>query len=58
MPGYYAYIMGDDGHVQDRVNVVCNDDREAKRLAMQLVDGHAVELWLEARKIAEFRPKE
>jgi|tagenome__1003787_1003787.scaffolds.fasta_scaffold20964537_5 hypothetical protein len=58
VPGYYAYIIGNDGHVQDRVNVICDAEEEAKRLARQLVDGHAVELWLEARKIAEFKPED
>jgi len=38
------------------MDVVCDDDEQAKRRAEQLVDGHAVELWQEARKIAEFRP--
>jgi hypothetical protein len=28
----------------------------SRRRAEQLVDGHAVELWQEARKIAEFKP--
>jgi hypothetical protein len=58
MPGYYAYIIGDDGHITNRVGIVCYDDTEAKRLAKQLVDGHAVELWHEARKIERFEPKE
>jgi hypothetical protein len=56
MPGYYIYTLGDDGHVRGRVTVICGDDEEAKRRAEQLVDGHAVELWQEARKIAEFHP--
>ena len=58
MPGYYAYIMGDDGHVQNRIDVLCDDEEEARRCARQLVDGHAVELWQETRRIAEFRPDE
>jgi hypothetical protein len=56
MPGYYIYTLGDDGHVQSRVNAICDDDEQAKRHAEQLVDGHVVELWQEARKIAEFHP--
>lgn len=56
MPGYYIYTLGDDGHVQGRVNVMCDDDEQAKRYAEQLVDGHALELWHEARKIAEIKP--
>jgi hypothetical protein len=58
MRGYYAYIIGGDGHIMGRVQVVCDDDTEAKRLAKQLVDGHAVELWQEARIIERFEPEE
>jgi hypothetical protein len=57
MKGYYAYIIGDDGHIVNRVDVLCDDDDEAKRCAQQLVDGHAVELWQEARMIASFEPE-
>jgi hypothetical protein len=58
MPGYYVYIIGNDGHIQHRVNVTCDSDDEAKQVAEQYVDGHAVELWHEARKIAEYKPKD
>jgi hypothetical protein len=30
MPGYYIYTLGDDGHVQSRVNAICDDDEQAK----------------------------
>jgi hypothetical protein len=56
MAGYYAYIIGDDDRIASRVDVICADDDEAKRLAKQLVDGHAVELWQEARMIERFEP--
>jgi len=49
--------MSNDGHVQSRLNVICVDDEEAKNRARQLMDGQAVELWLESRKIAEFEPE-
>ena len=26
MKGYYAYIIGDDGHIVNRVDVLCDDD--------------------------------
>jgi hypothetical protein len=51
MPDYRAYIMGTDGHIQNRVDMRCNDDVEALRLAKQLVDGHDVELWQLDRKV-------
>ena len=55
MPDYRAYIMGPDGHVQNRVELRCDDDVEAIRLARQLVDGHDVELWQLDRHIETFR---
>ena len=54
--GYYAYVIGHDGHVQNRFEVRCDNDEEAKRQAKQLVNGHAIELWQEARMVATFEP--
>jgi hypothetical protein len=56
--GYYAYIVGEDGHVQNRVEIRCDNDQEARRGAQQLVDDSDVELWQEARFIATFRAAE
>ena len=56
--GYYAFVVDADGHIQNRVVVDCDNDDEAKRLAEQLVDGHAIELWQEARMVARFELKE
>jgi hypothetical protein len=57
MHGYRAYIIGQDGRIQDRVDLFCESDDDAKERAKQLVDGHAVELWDDARQIAVFEPK-
>lgn len=57
MTGYYAYNIGDDGHITNRVSILCKDDEEARRCARQLADGHAVELWQQARKIERFEPR-
>jgi hypothetical protein len=54
LSGYYAYFMGDDGHITNRITVLAVNDEEAIRLAKQLVDGYVVELWQEGRKIATF----
>jgi hypothetical protein len=54
--GYDARVLGDDGHVINCVEVRCCDDEEAIRCAKRLVDGHAVVLWQEKRKVAAFRP--
>ena len=55
MQGYRAFIMGPDGHVQNRVDLCCNDELEAIELAKQLVDGHDVELWQLDRRIDTYR---
>jgi hypothetical protein len=57
MTGYYAYLTGDDGHITNRVTILAANDGEAIRLAKQLVDDHAVELWQESRHIATFDPE-
>jgi hypothetical protein len=51
-----ADILGPDGHVQGRVDLLCKDEEAAKERAKQLVDGHAVELWQLDQKIATFKP--
>ena len=53
MSGYYSYFTGEDGHITNRVT---NPRRQ--RWRSQLVDGHAVELWQEGRKIAIFEPEQ
>jgi hypothetical protein len=59
MPGYYPYVLGDDGQIVNRVDIRCDDDAEAKRLAERIADveGRAVELWQQARKIVRIKPK-
>jgi hypothetical protein len=55
MQEYRAYVMGPDGRVQSRVDIRCDHEAEAIRLAKQLVDGHDVELWQLDRQIETFR---
>jgi len=57
MQEYCAYVLGPDGHITFRHDLRCADDEEAKEQAKQLVDGHAIELWQEARIIATFEPE-
>ena len=54
MQEYRAYIMGPEGDVQVRIDIRCDGEAEAIRLAKLLVDGHDVELWQLDRKIATF----
>jgi hypothetical protein len=58
MHEYRAYIIGPDGPIQSRVDLVCADEDTAIEHAKQLVDGHDVELWELDRKIATFPHKQ
>ena len=55
MQEYRAYIIGQDGRVESRVDLVCSDDDAARQRAKQLVDGRDVELWQGARRIELFK---
>ena len=57
MPDYRACLIGPDGRIQSRVKLSCIDD-DALEHAMQLVDGHDVELWQLDRKIAMFAKRQ
>jgi len=55
MQNYRAYILGPNGHIHERVDMLATGDGEAIKLAKQLFDGHDVELWQLGRKIGTFR---
>jgi hypothetical protein len=55
MDGYYAYVIGPDGHVINRVNLAFEKQEEAEERAKALVDGHDVELWQRDRKLRTFK---
>ena len=48
------YLIGSNGRIQQRIELVFEDETTAKERAKQLVDGHDVELWQGIRKIAIF----
>jgi hypothetical protein len=50
---YRAYIVGEDGHFIDGLNLHCADDGAAIESAKQLVDGHDIELWQEGRMVTK-----
>ncbi len=53
MPEYRIYIVGDDGHFRSSISLPnCPDDEAALEAAMQLIDGHDMEVWQYARKVA------
>ena len=57
MPEYRVYVIGSDGHFRSSLELECADDDEAMEQAKMLVDGHDVELWQRARKVARFDHK-
>jgi len=56
MEEYKAYLLGPDGHIERRIDLICENEKAARERAQKLAHGCAVELWQGARKIAEFRP--
>jgi hypothetical protein len=54
MEEYSAYLVGPDGRIASRIDLICEDENSAREKARQLADGCAVELWFGDRKIAEY----
>jgi hypothetical protein len=54
MGQYRAYVIGDDGHIIMALDLLCADDHAAKEQALQLADGHDIEVWQLDRQIAIF----
>ena len=54
---YRAYLLDSGGHVLKRVDLLCGDDGAAKKEAVQLVDGHDVELWSGDRLVIHLTSK-
>ena len=55
MDGFYAYIVDQEGHVINRVDLTLEKEEDAAEHAKGLVDGRDVELWQRDRKIATFK---
>lgn len=53
---YRAYVIGPDDRIVSRVDLICEDDDDAKERARELVDDHAIELWRGAECLARFEP--
>ncbi|GLR98044.1 MULTISPECIES: hypothetical protein [Bradyrhizobium] len=51
---YRAFQIDPHGHVFGCINLVCDDDEQAKREAAALVLAHRIELWRLDRRIAKF----
>ena len=56
MREFRAYIIDGAGHITLRVDIVVEDEAEAREKAKLLVDGRAVELWEGATRLDRFEP--
>ena len=58
MPTYRIYTLSKDEHI-DRAPLLidCPDDEAAIEKARQFLDGHALEVWDQQRKIGRLEPK-
>lgn len=45
MTEYHAYVIGPEGQTLNRIELLCDEENQAKERARQLVDGHAIELF-------------
>ena len=54
MPEFRAYFLDEDGHIENRINIVCEDETTAEDKVKRLLAGHDVELWQGDRKIGTF----
>ena len=55
MEDYRVFLIGPDGVITSRVDLVCENEEEARERAKQLAQGCTAELWQSTRKIAEYR---
>jgi hypothetical protein len=57
MAVYRAYLMDCEGHITAAEVIEADCDERALEIAKQYVDGHDVELWDGARKVAHLITK-
>ena len=55
MAHYRLYFLNDKNHIRRAVSLECDDDASAIALINQHRDGHAMELWEGARRVARFK---
>jgi hypothetical protein len=54
MEEYRAYLIGPDGLIVSRIDVLCEDEKTAIERARELADNCVVELWKGDRKVGEY----
>ncbi|WP_429024014.1 hypothetical protein [Bradyrhizobium sp. I1.14.4] len=55
MRKYAAYILDRDGHIANRIDLLCFDEAAAKESAKALARDNQIELWDGDRLIGEFK---
>ena len=56
METYRAYIVDDDKTFKNFQEFKAEDDDAAAKIASEIVNGHAIELWQNARVVGKLRP--
>ena len=57
MPTYRIYAVSKDEHIHSAPRLIdCADDEAAMQKARQLLDGQALEVWEEKRKVGRLEP--
>lgn len=54
MQHYRAYILDQRGCIASALDLLCQDDHDARTQASQLADGHEAELWQQDRFMERF----
>jgi hypothetical protein len=54
MPNYRTYLLDENGHISNVVDMECTDDEQAKECAKKFVCGSNAELWHQDRLIATY----
>jgi hypothetical protein len=52
---YRAYILDQEGRIRGCRELICLNDEEAKQKAIQILDGHDIEVWQEKRQVFTLR---
>jgi hypothetical protein len=55
MPEYRVYAVGDDGHIFDSAEVICENDQEAIARAKAALDNCTIEVWSGARFVVRLQ---
>ena len=54
MSGYRLYLLENDGHIKERIDMECADDAEAIQAADQIGHEFEMELWCLARVVKKY----